>query len=724
MSDLPLVALRPRLLLLEDSLTEAEQLLGWLLSTFDITHVTSVAAAVALLKEPGVDVALIDLCVDDSRELATFLRCHEAAPHVPFVVQSGIDDQETALAAVAAGAQDYLVKRSFTAELVRRSLRYAIERSRIEAELRETRERYRLALAGANDGVWDWDIVAGRFVVSERWHSMLGYSLADVGDEVEGWLGLLHPSDRDEVWELLQAHLGGEAPHFEVEHRILHADGGWRWVRTRGLAVRNAGGLATRIAGSQGDITERRNAEARLVCAATTDGLTGLANRSSFVERLRGAMARSAEAGDRGCAVLFLDLDRFKVVNDGLGHHVGDRLLVAVAQRLRMTVRPSDIVARFGGDEFALLVERMDSHAQVEELAARIHRSLARPFTLGSDQLHASASVGIVFHTGDGVTSDEVLRNADIAMYRSKRLGRGCTEVFNERDHAQVAQRLDLENGLRRAIREGELVVHYQPIVRLPEGSLVGFESLVRWRTPDGRMMPPADFIPIAEETGLINELGSWVLRTACLRMAELARVQPDTAELTVSVNISPRQFVEDSFVEEIERVLAATGLAPRRLGLEITETVLMESPAVAAQTLHRIRALGVRVLLDDFGMGYSSLSYLRRFPIDCLKIDRTFTQSVPGHAEDEAIMQAILTLADALGLEVVAEGVESEEQRLHLSGLHCGYAQGFYFSHPLEAIEVDTVLATATRQPFGSRPRPRLPLPAPRRLAEVRHRG
>ncbi len=723
MTALP-VAIRPRLLLLEDSLTEAEQLQAWLGSSFDITHVTSVAAAVALLKAPGIDVALIDLCVDDSRELATFLSCHAAAPHIPFVVQSNIDGDEIALSAVSAGAQDYLVKRSFTPELVRRALRYAIERARTEGELRETRERYRLALAGANDGVWDWDIFRGRFVVSERWHTMLGYTLSEVGNEVEGWLALLHPGDRDEVWETLQAHLGGGSPHFEAEHRILHADGGWRWVRTRGLAVRSADGLATRIAGSQGDITERRSVEARLVREATTDGLTGLANRSSFVERLRGAMARSAEPGDRGCAVLFLDLDRFKVVNDGLGHQVGDRLLVAVAQRLRMSVRPSDIVARFGGDEFALLLERMDSRAQVEELAARIHRSLSRPFTLGSNQLHASASVGIVFHAGEAVTSDEVLRNADIAMYRSKRLGRGCTEVFNEADHAQVAERLDLENGLRRAIRDGELLVHYQPIVRLPEGSLVGFESLVRWRTPGGRVLPPAEFIPVAEETGLINELGSWVLRTACHRMAELARSQPETAELTVSVNVSPRQFAQDGFLEEVERVLAATGLAPRRLGLEITETVLMESPAAAAQTLHRLRALGVRVLLDDFGVGYSSLSYLRRFPIDCLKIDRTFTQSVPGHVEDEAIIQAILTLAEALGLEVVAEGVESEEQRQHLSGLHCGYAQGFYFSHPLEALEVDAVMATATLRPFGSRPRPGAPIPAPRRLAEVRHRG
>lgn len=710
---------RPSLLLLEDLPEEAENLRAWLEASFVVTHVTRVEAVEALLAETPFDVALIDLCVDDSRGLDTFLRVHAAAPHLPVVVQSGLDEDEVALEAVARGAQDYLVKRSFTQEIVRRALRYAIERGRIERELRESRERYRLALAGANDGVWDWDLVSGQFRVSERWCEMLGLPAAEVSEDVEDWLSLLHPTERDDLWEAVQAHLEGRTPHLEVEHRILHRDGGWRWVRTRGLAVRDAQGRATRVAGSQGDITERRNFEARLVQEATTDALTGLANRSAFVERLRGALARTAVEPSRGCAVLFVDLDRFKVVNDSLGHHVGDRLLVAVAQRLRMSVRPQDVVARFGGDEFALLVEPMLARERVEELAARLHRTLAVPFNLGHHQLHATGSLGIVFQSGEGASVEEVLRNADIAMYRSKREGRGCTSVFTDADHAAVSSRLEIETGLRRALVAGELAMHYQPIVRVRDAALTGFEALVRWRTPDGRLVQPADFIPVAEETGLINELGAWVLRTACQRMADLTRTLPAAVDLSVSVNVSARQFAQQGFVALVERVLTSTGLSPRRLGLEITEGVLIEDPDAAVRTLVRLRAMGVRIHLDDFGIGYSSLSYLRRFPIDSLKIDRSFTQTIPGRQEDEAIIQAILSLADALGLEVVAEGVESEAQWAHLMGLRCGYAQGFYFSHPLDGVDVESAAAASLARPRLPAP-PRGDWPAPPRLPRV----
>ena len=705
--------MRPRLLLLEDLREEAENLIAWLDASFEITHVTSVHALRHRLAEVSFHVALIDLCVDDSQGLDTFLAVHAAAPELPIVVQSGLDGDAVALEAVARGAQDYLVKRSFTAELVRRALRYAMERGRVERELRESRERYRLALAGANDGVWDWDLVAGTFRVSERWCEMLGLGQDEVGEDPEGWLALLHPSERDEVWDTLQAHLTGQTPHFEVEHRVSHGDGGWRWVRTRGLAVRDGAGRATRIAGSQGDITERRNFEARLLRDATTDTLTGLANRAAFVERLRGALARAAMEGARGCAVLFLDLDRFKLVNDSLGHQVGDRLLVAVAQRLRMSVRPQDLVARFGGDEFALLVEAVDSAERVAELAARIHRSLSLPFHVGSQQIHASGSIGIVHCAGEAEGVEEVLRNADIAMYRSKRAGRGCTEVFSEADHAAVAGRLDLETGLRRALAQGELVLHYQPIVRIPDASLVGFESLVRWRTPEGRLVQPSEFIPVAEECGLIHQLGAWALRAACQRMADLTRALPAAVDLSVSVNVSARQFADPGLVGLVERALVSTGLSPRRLGLEVTESALIDDPDAATVTLGRLRAMGVRIHLDDFGIGYSSLSYLRRFPIDCLKIDRSFTQSVPGRHQDEAIIRAIVALADALGLEVVAEGVEREEQWAHLVGLQCGYGQGFFFSHPLEGLDVESAavasLGRGGRQPprSGQHPPP-----------------
>ena len=440
------------MLLLEDSSAEAEQLVAWLSPHFRIDHATSVAGVRRLLAENAYDIGLIDLCVEDSRDLATFLAVQALAPDLPLVVQSGLQDDAIAIEAVARGAQDYLVKRSFTAELVRRALRYAMERAGGERELRDSRERYQLALAGARDGIWDWDVRSGRFVVSERWCSMLGLAPSEFGSDVEDWLLLVHPEERDAVWQALQMHLVGRTAHFEVEHRITHRTEGWTWVRSRGLSVRDNSGRVTRIAGSQSDVNERRAFEAQLLQRATTDDLTGLANRPAFLARLQKAADLAEASPEANFALLFLDLDRFKVVNDSLGHQVGDRLLLAVAQRLWASARPSDLVARLGGDEFAILAEPIEGRRAAEELAARIHRTLAAPFTLDENQVFATVSIGVVTCSGGAGAAEELLRNADIAMYRSKRAGRGGTEVYSEAHFTAVAGRLEVETGLRLAI--------------------------------------------------------------------------------------------------------------------------------------------------------------------------------------------------------------------------------------------------------------------------------
>lgn len=707
----------PRLLLLEDSPAEFENLIAWLSPFFVIDHVTSVAGVRGLLERHRYDVGLIDLCVDDSRDLATFTTVRALAPELPLVVQSGLQEDAIALEAVAGGAQDYLVKRSFTAELVRRALRYAMERSAVDRELRESRERYQLALAGARDGIWDWDVRAGTFVVSDRWASILGLEQADFGNEVEDWLLLVHPEDRDRVWNTLQEHLAGKTPHFEVEHRMLHTGSRAVWVRTRGLAVHDASGQVTRVAGSLSDVTERRDFEARLVHRASTDDLTGLANRTAFLTRLQDAADKLEQGTGSPFALLFLDLDRFKIINDSLGHQVGDRLLIAVAQRLRLSVRPSDLVARLGGDEFAILAESVEGPRGAEELAARIHRMLAQPFVLAENQIFASVSIGIVANAHRGGVAEELLRNADIAMYRSKRAGRAGTELFTQAHHAAVAGRLDLETGLRRAIAEEGLSLNYQPIVRLPGAELVGFEALVRWRQAEDRWVEPSVFIPLAEETGLINELGAWVLRQACTRMAELGRMHPATAGLGISVNVSSRQFAQGDLYALVLQVLDETGLPPSRLVLELTETALMENPVTVTDVLSRLRAHGVRVHLDDFGIGYSSLSYLQRFPIDSLKIDRSFTRGVPGKSGDEAIVRAILSLASALNMEVVAEGVETLAQVSHLASLRCGFGQGYLFSRPVESRVLDQLV---DRDFLDAQ---RLPLRAPTPTLHLRRR-
>ncbi len=696
------------MLLLEDSSAEAEQLVAWLSPHFRIDHATSVAGVRRLLAENAYDIGLIDLCVEDSRDLATFLAVQALAPDLPLVVQSGLQDDAIAIEAVARGAQDYLVKRSFTAELVRRALRYAMERAGGERELRDSRERYQLALAGARDGIWDWDVRSGRFVVSERWCSMLGLAPSEFGSDVEDWLLLVHPEERDAVWQALQMHLVGRTAHFEVEHRITHRTEGWTWVRSRGLSVRDNSGRVTRIAGSQSDVNERRAFEAQLLQRATTDDLTGLANRPAFLARLQKAADLAEASPEANFALLFLDLDRFKVVNDSLGHQVGDRLLLAVAQRLWASARPSDLVARLGGDEFAILAEPIEGRRAAEELAARIHRTLAAPFTLDENQVFATVSIGVVTCSGGAGAAEELLRNADIAMYRSKRAGRGGTEVYSEAHFTAVAGRLEVETGLRLAIATGGLTLQYQPIVRIPSAELVGFEALARWTTPEGRVVEPSEFIPVAEETGLIEPLGAWVMEEACARMASLAVARPETRRLAISVNVSSRQFAHGDLFALVQRVLAKTGLAAERLVLELTETALMENPEKATEVLTQVRALGVRVHLDDFGIGYSSLSYLQRFPIDSLKIDRSFTQGIPGRPGDEAIVRAILSLAGALNLEVVAEGVESAAQLEHLAGLRCSFGQGFLFSRPIDGPALDGMIArgflppTAGMQPFA----------------------
>lgn len=675
-------------LLLEDSEVEASNLLSWLIGSegdrFEVTHVTTVARAVEELTRGGYDVALIDLCVDDSRGLPTFRSCHVAAPHLPIVVQSALAGDEVALQAVAEGAQDYLVKRLMNGEVVRRALRYAIERGHIQGELSRSQERYRLALDGANDGIWDWDLVAGRLFLSDRWCAMLGYARADLGEDLEDWLGLVHHADRDAIVSALDGHLKGMSEHFEFEHRVLHQDGSWRWMRTRGLAVRGAAGRPTRFAGSQTDITERRLSEERLAHQAFHDSLTDLPNRPLFLERLGHALERYAARESRFLAVLYMDVDRFKAVNDSLGHLAGDEALVIVANRVRACVRPGDTVARLGGDEFAVLLEALVSPVEADEVARRIQHAMEEPFLVRGQQMFASLSIGIMRTFQPDDTPDSILRGADTAMYRAKRQGRAGTEVFDERHSPAASDRLVLESNLWRAVERNELILHYQPIVRLLDASLVGFEALVRWQHPERGILGPSTFIPMAEESGLIRGIGAWVLREACRQMAEMTTMVADAQDVSVAVNVSSRQFGDPDFPASVERILAETGLRPDRLVIELTETALMEQPTRARRMLERLRTHGIRIHLDDFGVGYSSLSHLRLFPIDRIKIDRVFVTGLPGRREDNAIIRAILALADALGVEVIAEGVESNDQWSHLHELHCAYGQGYYFSKPV----------------------------------------
>ena len=567
------------------------------------------------------------------------------------------------------------------------------ERKRAEEALRASEERYALAARGAGAGLWDWDLTENRVYYSPRWKELLGYGDAEVGESPSEWLSRVHPEDRAEVERSLAEHLESRSPHFEREHRVLHRNGTYPWMLVRGTAVCDAQGRPCRMAGSLTDVTERRLAEEQLRHAALHDALTGLPNRALFTDILSRAFERRKEDREYGFGVLFLDIDRFKLVNDSLGHLAGDRVLVAVGSCLQACLRTGDVVARLGGDEFTIFLDRVTDVELATSIAERILADLAAPIEIEGQDVVLSAGIGIVLSDNDYNTPDDLLRDADIAMYRTKVEGGGACRFFDPTMHAEVVARLQLETDLRRAVERGELVVHYQPVVTVATGRIAGFEALVRWLHPERGLILPAEFISTAEETGLIVELGEQVLSSACARLALFQERAEGGEPLFMSVNLSARQFRQADLAERVAASVRSAGIAPSSLNLEITESALMEGSERHLGVVRELRELGVNLHIDDFGTGYSSLSYLHQFSIQALKIDRSFIRHLEdgeGHGE---IVESIITLASNLGIEVIAEGVETEIQRVLLARLRCPMAQGFLFSKPVEASEAERLL-------------------------------
>jgi diguanylate cyclase (GGDEF)-like protein/PAS domain S-box-containing protein len=594
--------------------------------------------------------------------------------------------------ALEMGANDYLTKPiDFPVALAR--IGTQLSHKKAQEALRESEERYALAARGANDGLWDWNLLTNEVYFSPRWKAMLGFQEQEIEDRLEEWLGRIHDADRERVKEEIAAHQRGLTPHFESEHRVLHKDGAFRWMLSRGLAVHDAAGRPSRMAGSQTDITERK----------VSDPLTGLPNRLLFIDRLGRLIKHSKRRKDHLFAVLFLDLDGFKMINDSLGHLAGDQLLVGVAARLEKCLRSSDTVARLGetftvarlgGDEFTILLDDIKEPSDANRTAERLMKALAPPFLLAGKEVFTSISIGIALSNAAYDQPEDMLRDADTAMYRAKSLGKARYEVFDADMRASVMARLQLETDLRRALERNEFRNFYQPIVALDSGRIVGFEALLRWRHPTRGMLGPEEFIFVAEETGLIRELGWWSLREACRQMSNWRAHSEASHDLTVSVNLSAKQLLQPHLVDQTKKLLRETGLPPEALKLEITESAVMADPAAAAEMLQQIKSLGIRLAIDDFGTGYSSLSYLHRFPLDTLKIDRSFISGVGEGGDGMEIARTIMPMAKNLRLDVVAEGVETMEQVALLKRLQCKYAQGYYFSKPLAPEEVAPLLS------------------------------
>jgi diguanylate cyclase (GGDEF)-like protein/PAS domain S-box-containing protein len=648
------------------------------------------------IQQDGADVVLLDIEMPEvsGLEALKMLRSAYSPIELPVIMVTAKSQSDDIVKALDLGANDYLTKPvDFPVALAR--IATQLSHKRAQEALRESEERYALAARGANDGLWDWNLLTKIMYFSPRWKSMLGFHEGEIGDKLEEWLDRIHDSDRDRVKEELISHQKGLTPHFESEHRVLHKDGTFRWMLSRGLAVRDASGTATRMAGSQTDITEGK----------VTDPLTGLPNRLLFIDRLGRLIKHAKRRKDHLFAVLFLDLDGFKMINDSLGHLVGDQLLLAVSNRLEKCLRMTDTVARLGesftmarlgGDEFTVLLDDLKDLGDARLAADRLMKVLAPPFILDGKEVFTSVSIGIALSNSAYESPDDMLRDADTAMYRAKSLGKARYEVFDADMRASLVARLQVETDLRHALERDEFRNFYQPIVALDSGRIVGFEALLRWQHPTRGLIGPEEFILVAEETGLIRELGWWNLREACRQLSDWKAHSNEYVNFTMNVNLSAKQFLQPNLVEEIKHLLRELAFSPETLKLEITESTVMIDPTATAKMLQEIKSLGILLAIDDFGTGYSSLSYLHRFPLDTLKIDRSFISGAGEGGDGMEIAQTIMPMARNLRLDVIAEGVETIEQVALLKKLNCKYAQGYYFSKPLAASEVAALLEGA----------------------------
>lgn len=570
--------------------------------------------------------------------------------------------------------------RAETAETVR------VRTSQLEDALHALRfseERYEIAIKGSGDALWDWDLDSNSIYYAPGWAELLGCDPATLTDSPSEWFGRIASRGLSRFHRQLTNHLEGETSRFELEVEMRRENGETRWMLCRATATRDADGVATRLAGSLADITELKLAQEALARLAQHDRLTDLPNRHLFCERLAVAMSEAAK-GDGGYAVLFFDFDRFKLVNDGLGHNIGDALLVSIADRFRLILRDNDTAARFGGDEFVVLLNGVSSLSDAEGACRRYLETFAEPHTIEGHMIVSTASIGLVMGDDRYATPDEIIRDADAAMYKAKSAGRGGYRLFDRRMHAEAVEKLRVEHELRGAIGSSEIRVFYQPVIALSSGKLGGFEALVRWEHPERGLVTPDEFIPVAEDTGLIVPLGDYVMRRACRQIAEWRERYGDHPDIGMNVNVSRRQIASPNFLETVREAVRDAGIPPDALKLEITESTIMERGPEAKAVMQNLREFGVKLAMDDFGTGHSSLSCLHSFPIDILKIDRSFVINMESRRAFTAIVHAIIALADHLGMEVVAEGVETDAQLSQLQAMGCNFGQGFLFSRPM----------------------------------------
>jgi diguanylate cyclase (GGDEF)-like protein/PAS domain S-box-containing protein len=640
----------------------------------------------------------------DGYSVCAKLRESPNGRHVPILIMTGLDDADSIARAYEFGATDFIIK-PMNASILGHRVRYMLRGSITLNALLRSEARLSLAQRIAKIGDWEWHPSTGHFMASSELCRLMGIRQVDFGGTKEAFLQLVHDEDRDRVTQALNAILAERKP-CDIDHRFILPNGVEFTVNLQAEAVYDDQLRAVTIVGTAKDISERKCSEREIHRLAYYDSLTGLPNRVLFKDRVTQALAH-ARRYQSTLAVLFLDLDRFKVINDTLGHNVGDRLLKQVAERLTDSVRHSDSIgrsiekeethelARLGGDEFTALLTNIRDPQDAGTVARRILEALARPFLIEGHEIPVTASVGIAIFPTDGDSVDFLLKSSDIAMYHAKDQGRNNFQFYSKTMNALAAERLEMENDLRKALERHEFVVYYQPQVDIRANRIVGAEALVRWRHPQRGMLLPAEFLPVAIETGLIRKLDEEVLLMACRQ--NMAWQNVSFVPIRMSVNVSNSFFHGPSLTSAIANALKETQLEPEYLELELTESITMRHVETSIAMLQEIRAMGVRLSIDDFGTGYSSLSHLQRFPLNTLKIDQSFVLGVTSNAANASITRAIISLAHSMNLSVLAEGVETDDQLALLRGQECDEAQGHFFGRPMPGEEFVSLLTSIT---------------------------
>ena len=649
----------------------------------ELTHMEYMRDAEKYLVDHAFDIIMLDLGLPDAQGLEAVRRAHASAPRVPLVVLSGMDDESMALQALQEGAQDYLMKGQIEPRELLRAMRYAIERKIIEETLFAEKERAQVTLDSIGDAVVCTDLSGKITFLNFVAEAMTGLSLQGaVGEPVAEALRIIDATGREAVLNSLGRAVGKDlSGHLPLNCILIRNDGLEIAIEGSTSLIRNRERQAAGAVIVFRDVSAARVMTDQMIHAAEHDGLTGLPNRWLLNDRIGQAIARAQRYAHR-VAVLYLDLDGFKHINDSLGHPVGDKLLQSVARRLVDCIRAPDTVSRQGGDEFVLLLTEVDRPEGAASAAGRVLRALSESHSIDRHDLHVTTSVGISFYPDDGLNAETLIKNADTAMYQAKGNGRQGYQFFEPIMNARAVERQAIEEGLRRALEQHEFLLYYQPRIDLKTGAITGVEALIRWTHPTRGPVSPAEFIPVAEDCGLILPIGDWVLREACAQ----ARAWRDAGlpAMAMAVNVSAMQFRNNNFVEGLFAILSETGMDPRLLEVELTESVLMTRPEFMASILRTLRERGIRVAIDDFGTGYSSLSYLRKFPIDSLKIDQSFVREIASSPEATAILSAIISMAQSLKLRVVAEGVETHQELAFLQAHQCDEAQGYYLSRPV----------------------------------------